>query len=117
MSTQKNQKANVKSSIDDLPEDRLAEGSARLGEKQEVNQEEIDQYNRIHRPRKLIEEYQEMKRLGKYAQTDPNGKKKRVPFDRERDIVNGGSRSSMNNGVFFDFKERMTKPQGTNNFL
>lgn len=23
----------------------------------------------------------------------------------------------MNNGVFFDFKERMTKPKGTNNFL
>jgi len=58
-----------------------------------------------------------MKRLGKYAEVDKDGNKKRVPFDRERDIVNGRSRSFMNNGVFFDFKERMTKPQGTNNFL
>lgn len=45
-----------------------------------------------------------MRKLGKYAETDQNGKKKRVPFDRERDIVNGRSRNFMNNGVFFDFK-------------
>lgn len=45
-----------------------------------------------------------MRKLGKYAETDPDGKKKRVPFDRERDIVNGRSREFMNNGVFFDFK-------------
>lgn len=45
-----------------------------------------------------------MRRLGKYAETDDKGKKKRVPFDRERDVVNGRSRQFMNNGVFFDFK-------------
>ena len=41
-------------------------------------------------------------KIGKYSEEDPN---KRKPFNRERDIVNGGNRSKfMNNGVFFDFK-------------
>ena len=58
-----------------------------------------------------------MRKLGKYAETDANGNKKRMPFDRQRDIVNGRSREFMNNGVFFDFKDKMTKPKGTSNFL
>lgn len=58
-----------------------------------------------------------MRKLGKFAELDKDGHKKRVPFDRERDIVNGRSRQFMNNGVFFDFKERMTKPKSSNNFL
>ena len=57
--------------------------------------------------------HQEMKELGKYSKEGKN--KERVGFNRERDIVNGGR--MMNNGVFFDFKDKMTKPKGTNNFL
>jgi hypothetical protein len=33
-----------------------------------------------------------MRKIGKYAEVAADGKKKRVPFDRERDIVNGRSR-------------------------
>ena len=57
--------------------------------------------------------HQEMKELGKYSKERKN--KERVGFNRERDMVNGGR--MMNNGVFFDFKDKMTKPKGTNNFL
>ena len=57
-----------------------------------------------------------MMKLGKYS--DERKNKERVPFSRQRDIVNGGKVGRMmNNGVFFDFKDKMTKPKGTNNFL
>lgn len=57
-----------------------------------------------------------MKKLGKYA--DERRKNERVPFDRQRDVVNGGKVGRMmNNGVFFDFKDRMTKGKTTNKFL
>ena len=60
--------------------------------------------------------HQEMKELGKYSKESKD--KERTPFNRERDIVNRGSGGRMmNNGVFFDFKDKMTKPKGTNNFL
>jgi hypothetical protein len=48
---------------------------------------------------------------------DPASKKQRKAFDRQRDIVDGGKQFSMNNSVFFDFRDKMTKPKGTNNFL
>jgi len=52
---------------------------------------------------------------------DPSENKSiRKPFNRERDVVN--SRNKMNvenlkNGLFFDFKDKMTAPKKTNNFL
>lgn len=50
-----------------------------------------------------------------------NGKLRR-PFDRERDIANSQNKfkfdkSGMKNGVFFDFKDKMSAPKKTNNFL
>jgi hypothetical protein len=43
--------------------------------------------------------------------------KKRKPFSRERDVLGQGKQGLMTNSTFFDFKSRMSKPQGTNQFL
>jgi hypothetical protein len=46
--------------------------------------------------------------------------KGRKPFDRERDVLNSRTRftvENMQNGVFFNFKDRMSAPKKTNNFL
>jgi len=53
---------------------------------------------------------------------DPEGGagNKRRPFDRERDIVNSRNKmngTNMSNGLFFDFKDKMTAPKKTNSFL
>lgn len=103
----------AKPNIDDIPQHLLAEGSAKIGQKQQIDNNQIEEYDKIHRPKKLIDMHQEMKQIGKYS--DERKNKERVPFNRQRDIVSGGR--MMNNGVFFDFKDKMTKPKGTNNFL
>ena len=53
---------------------------------------------------------------------DPEGQSegRRKPFDRERDVVNSRNKmnaSNMSNGLFFNFKDKMTAPKKTNNFL
>lgn len=52
---------------------------------------------------------------------DPcNNSTGRKPFDRERDVVNSRSKltaENIQNGLFFNFKDKMTAPKKTNNFL
>ena len=60
-------KKQKKGNIDDIPDHLLAEGSAKIGQRQQIDDNQIEEYNKIYRPRKLIEEHQEMKKLGKYA--------------------------------------------------
>ena len=88
----------------------MAEGSAVLGQKVEVKDGYIEEYNKIYRPKKLIDMHKEMKEL------QGEDKEKR-PFSKERDIFGEGRMSMMKNSTFFDFKSRMSKPQTTNQFL
>jgi hypothetical protein len=90
----------------------MAQGSALIGQKAEIDDNEIEEYNKIYRPKKLIDLHKEMRGAG--VQEDP---KKRKPFDRERDILGAGKMSLMTNSTFFDFKSRMSKPKQTNQFL
>ena len=39
----------------DVPEHLMATGSALLGQKVEIDQDSIDEYNKINRPKKLVE--------------------------------------------------------------
>lgn len=55
----------------------MAQGSALIGQKIEIDDNEIEEYNKIHRPKKLIDLHKEMRQTG--VQEDP---KKRKPFDR-----------------------------------
>jgi hypothetical protein len=53
--TRKEMKAPVKPELNmDVPAHLMAEGSALLGQKVPFHQEEIDEYNRVNRPKKLV---------------------------------------------------------------
>lgn len=43
--------------------------------------------------------------------------KGRKPFNRERDVLGDGKAGLMSNSMFFDFKNKMSKPSKTNQFL
>jgi hypothetical protein len=91
-----------------VPEHLMAQGSALIGQKVAIDDNGIEEYNKIYRPKKLIDLHKERQQGG--VQEDP---KKRKPFDRERDIVGSGKLSLMTNSTFFDFKSRMSKPKQT----
>lgn len=44
----------------DVPDHLMANGSARLGEKVEVDQSSIDDYNMLNRPKKLVDMHKEL---------------------------------------------------------
>ena len=84
----------------------MAVGSARLGQKVEVDQESIDEYNRANRPKKLIDMHKEMK---EGHDTDKGSLRGRP--------LGGGKEGLIKNSAFFDFRSKMTKPSKTNQFL
>ena len=67
----------------------------------------------MYRPKKLIEVHKEIMQAGGHEEP-----KKRQPFNRDRDVLGQGRQQPfMQNSTFFDFKNKMSKPQNTNQFL
>lgn len=48
-------KAPKKSALEDVPDHLLAEGSAKIGEKVAINDDDQEEYNALYRPKKLID--------------------------------------------------------------
>lgn len=95
-----------------VPEHLMAKGSALIGQKVQIDEQQIEEFNKINRPKKLIEMHKEM--MQERGSEEP---KVRKPFSRQRDILGQGTQSYMSNSTFFDFKNRMSKPKSTNQFL
>ena len=109
--TRKEMKAPPKQLNQDIPEHLYAAGSAVLGQKVDIDYDEIDEYNRLHRPKKLIDMHKEM-----IQSRGPEENKQRQSFSRCKDFGKA-KEGLMTNSTFFDFKSKMTKPQKTTQFL
>ena len=81
----------------------------------------MNNYNKQHRPKSLME-------IHKQLMKESEGKKpqrkagERVPFTREQMFTSdrvdlGQLRESMEDGVFFNFEDKMSKPTINNSFL
>ena len=58
----------------------MAEGSAKIGQKVVINEDEQKEYDAIHRPRKLIDEHREIMAINSGEAEGQSSKRK--PFDR-----------------------------------